>query len=51
MLTSSIDFVNFKLNKKNLIIKKKLIFLLKKKNEIIKSLCKNYTDSFNKKKN
>ncbi|MDC0544369.1 glucose-6-phosphate isomerase [Candidatus Pelagibacter sp.] len=50
MLTSSIDFVNFKLNKKNLIIKKKLIFLLKKKNEIIKSLCKNYTDSFNKKK-
>ena len=50
MLTSSIDFVNFKLNKKNLFIKKKLIFLLKKKNEIIKSLCKNYTDSFNKKK-
>ena len=48
MLTSGIDFTNFK-SKKNLILKKKIKLLFKEKNEIIKSLSKNYLFSYNKK--
>jgi len=48
MLTTRINFKNFKI-KKNLKLKSKLLPLFKKKNEIINSLSKNYKDSFNKK--
>ena len=47
MLTSRIRFKNFNLKSKNTSIKKKLNFLLNEKNEIIKSLSKNYKNSFN----
>ena len=47
MLTSGINFKNFKLKLKTVSIKKRLNFLLKEKNEIIKSLSKNYINSFN----
>ena len=47
MLTSGINFKNFKIKSKNISIKKKLNFLLNEKNEIIKSLSKNYKNSFN----
>ncbi len=48
MLTSGIDFINFK-SKKKLVLKKKIKLLFKEKNEIIKSLSKNYLFSYNKK--
>jgi len=48
MLTSGINFKNFKIKSKNISIKKKLNFLLNEKNEIIKSLSLNYKNSFNK---
>ena len=48
MLTSGINFKNFKIKSKNISIKKKLNFLLNEKNEIIKSLSRNYKNSFNK---
>ena len=49
MLTSRIRFKNFNLKSKNTSIKKKLNFLLNEKNEIIKSLSKNYKNSYNPK--
>ncbi len=50
MLTSSISFKNFKLKTKNSKIKKSLEFLFLNKTEVIKSLSKNYKDSFERKK-
>ena len=49
MLTSNILFKTFKENKKNPKLNKKLFSLLKDKNEVLKSLSKNYSDSFDKK--
>ena len=49
MFTSNILFKTFKENKKNPKLKKKLFLLLKDDNEILKSLSKNYKDSFDKK--
>ena len=49
MLTRGINYINFKKKKSNLKIKKKLINILKEKNEIIKSLGKFYKYSFQKK--
>ena len=49
MLTENIDFKNFKIKKKTKLIKKKLNLLLKEDNQIIKSLSKNYKNSFEKK--
>ena len=49
MLTSNILFKNFKRNKKNLKINKKLSSLLNDKNEVLGSLSKNYKDSFDSK--
>jgi glucose-6-phosphate isomerase len=49
MLTSSILFKNFKKNKKNLKLNKKLFSLLNDKNEVLSSLSKNYKDSFDSK--
>jgi len=50
MLTSGINFINFKLSSKTLSLKKKLNFLIKENNDILKSLGKNYENNFNKKK-
>ena len=49
MLTKGVKFTNFKIQKKSLLIKKKLISLLKSKNEILNSLSQNYKDNFTKK--
>ena len=49
MLTKGIKFTNFKPKKKSLLIKKKLISLLKSKNEILNSLSQNYRNNFTKK--
>ena len=49
MLTKSVKFTNFKIKKNSLLIKKKLISLLKSKNEILNSLSQNYKDNFTKK--
>ena len=49
MLTKGVKFTNFKTKKKSLLIKKKLISLLKSKNEILNSLSQNYKNSFTKK--
>ena len=49
MLTKGINFVNFKTDKKSLLIKKKLTFILKSKNEVLNSLSQNYKDNFSKK--
>ena len=50
MFTSRISFKNFKLTKKKSpLVKKKLLALLKEKNEIIKSLTKDYKNNFNHK--
>ena len=50
MLTSRISFKNFKITKKKSpLVKKKLLALIKEKNEIIKSLTKDYKNNFNKK--
>ena len=48
MLTSGIDFKNFKEKKKNLKIKKNLKKFLKNKYQVIKSLTSDYKNSFNK---
>jgi hypothetical protein len=42
MLTKGVKFTNFKTKKNSLLIKKKLISLLKSKNEILNSLSQNY---------
>jgi len=49
MLTKGVKFINFKTKKKSLLIKKKLISLLKSKNEILNSLSQNYRDNYTKK--
>ena len=50
MLTSRISFKNFKKKKKKSpLVKKKLLALVKEKNEIIKSLTKDYKNNFNHK--
>ena len=49
MLTSNILFKNFREKKKNPKLTKKLYSLLKDKNEVLKSLSKNYKDSFDQK--
>ena len=49
MLTSGISLKNFKFNKKNLKVKKKLLFILNSKNHILSSLRRNYKDSYSKK--
>ena len=48
MLTSGISFVNFKKKNKSLKLKKNLQSIINNKNEIIKSLSKNYRDSYKK---
>jgi len=48
MLTSGINFFNFKKKVKNKNIKKHLIDLINKNSPIIQSLSKNYRDKFNK---
>ena len=48
MLTKGVKFTSFKTKKKSLLIKKKLISLLKSKNEILNSLSQNYKDNFTK---
>ncbi len=50
MLTSRIIFTNFKVKINNFLIKKELTNLLKKNDEVIKSLSLNYSYSFNVKK-
>ena len=50
MLSQKISFKNFKSKKvKSSVIKKKLITLIKEKNEILKSLSKDYKNKFNHK--
>ena len=49
MLTKGVKFTNFKIKTNSLLIKKKLISLLKSKNEILNSLSQNYKDNFTKK--
>ena len=49
MLTRNIDFKNFKIKKNPQKVKKELKKLLKENNEVIKSLRKNYKNSYNKK--
>ena len=50
MLTSRISFKNFKSKKvKSLLVRKKLTTLIKEKNEILKSLSKDYKNNFNHK--
>jgi glucose-6-phosphate isomerase len=49
MLTTNINFKNFKIKKKNLFIKKNLQLILKEKNQIIFSLTKSYKNSFDNK--
>jgi len=46
MLTDRINLINFKQKSKKNTIKKKLYFLLREKNEVIKSLSKEYKNSF-----
>ncbi len=46
MLSKGIDFKNFKIKKKSLVIKKKLLSIIKTKNDILLSLGKNYKNSF-----
>ena len=48
MLTSGINFVNFKTSIKIKSLKKKFTSLISEKNEIIKSLSKNYKNSYKK---
>ena len=47
MLTSGINFINFKKTPNNKKIKQKLFYLIKENNSVIKSLSKKYKDSFN----
>jgi glucose-6-phosphate isomerase len=49
MFTQNISFENFSINKKKIIVKKKLNLILKEKNQVISSLSKSYKDSFYKK--
>ena len=49
MLTPGINFINFKIKKQSSLVKKNLISILKKKNEVVNSLSQNYKNSFTKK--
>jgi len=49
MITSGINFINFKIKKKSNLVKNFFFSLLKKKNEVINFLSKEYKNSFNKK--
>jgi len=49
MITSGINFINFKIKKKSNLVKNFFFSLIKKKNEVINSLSKEYKNSFNKK--
>tara|TARA_B100001063_G_scaffold243790_1_gene275161 strand:- start:1815 stop:2975 length:1161 start_codon:yes stop_codon:yes gene_type:complete len=49
MLTSGIIFKNFKIKKNSFSVQKKLVSLLKSKNEVVNSLSQNYKNSFTKK--
>ena len=49
MLTRNIDFKNFKIKKNIQKVKKKLKKILQENNEVIKSLRKNYKNSYNRK--
>ncbi|MDA9678800.1 glucose-6-phosphate isomerase [Candidatus Pelagibacter sp.] len=48
MLTTGINFTNFKIKKKLSAVKKNLTLILKKKNEVLNSLSQDYKSSFNK---
>ena len=48
MLTTGINFTNFKIKKKLSAVKKNLTSILKKKNEVVNSLSQDYKSSFNK---
>ena len=48
MLTTGINFTNFKIKKKLSAVKKNLTSILKKKNEVLISLSQDYKSSFNK---
>ena len=41
MLTPNINFKNFKLHSKKIVLKKKLLSIIKSNNEVINSLTKN----------
>ncbi len=47
MLTSSIKFIKFRINKKNKKIKNQLKLILTEKTDLIKSLTRNYKNNFN----
>ena len=49
MITSGINFKNFKIKKKTNLVKKLLFSLLEKKTEVINSLSQNYKNNFDKK--
>ena len=49
MLSKDINFIDFKIKKKKLLLKKKLNSLLREKNQIIQSLDKSYKNNFKKK--
>jgi glucose-6-phosphate isomerase len=49
MITSGINFTNFKIKKKTNLVKKFLFSLLEKKTEVINSLSQNYKNNFDKK--
>ena len=49
MLNKNINFINFKTNLNTINVKRKLEILLKKENQILKSLSKNYKYNFNDK--
>tara|TARA_A100001035_G_scaffold255284_1_gene229748 strand:+ start:991 stop:2142 length:1152 start_codon:yes stop_codon:yes gene_type:complete len=48
MLTDGINFKNFNVKAKPQLVKKKFEFLIKQNNEVLKSLSKNYQNSFSK---
>ena len=50
MLSKDINFIDFKIKKKKLLLKKKLNSLLRENNQIIQSLDKSYKNNFKKKK-
>ena len=49
MITSGINFTNFKIKKNTNLVKKFLFSLLEKKTEVINSLSQNYKNNFDKK--
>ena len=48
MLTDGINFKNFNVKAKPQLVKKKFELLIKQNNEVLKSLSKNYQNSFSK---